>query len=461
MSDDYLWNGSGTPDPEVEHLEALLGRLRTTPPAPALPQPAAPQTQWLSTRTLVPFLATAAVVALMVAGASRTPPPSWDVSRIEGQPRIGAALVGAGGRLAVGETLATDRASRARIDVSTIGFVNIDADTSVRLVATRDAHHRLALARGTLHAFITAPPGQFVVDTPSATATDLGCVYTLHVNDDGSGILSVVAGWVAFEYHGRESFVPADAAARTDPDVGPGTPRYDDAPAELRSALDRIDFGPGDRDDALRIVLERARERDAMTLWHLIARVDMTRRGAVVDALAARVPMPAGVTRDAAISLDKAALDRWWDALGLREVNWWRMWKGPYPASAQTGTASPCNETPMVDAEPAKDPAADLFGRGPWNVNIDRTIWVQSGTAPWHQGLNRKVMWIRPEGALLSVTGRPAGGTSHLLFTETPGMFRTGFATSSITFPVPGCWTVTARAGDKTLEFVTRVRGRQ
>jgi hypothetical protein len=172
------------------------------------------------------------------------------------------------------------------------------------------------------------------VDTPSATATDLGCVYTLQVNDDGSGLLSVTAGWVAFEVNGRESFVPADASARTDATAGPGTPRYDDAAEEVKAALDRIDFGREGQDVALRLVLDRARPRDAMTLWHLIARVAPSNRAAVVDALAARVPLPAAVTREAVMRLDRAALDQWWDALGLREASWWRMWKGPYPQAA-------------------------------------------------------------------------------------------------------------------------------
>ena len=34
MSNDYLWDRSGPPDPEVERLEKMLGRLRTTPPVP-------------------------------------------------------------------------------------------------------------------------------------------------------------------------------------------------------------------------------------------------------------------------------------------------------------------------------------------------------------------------------------------------------------------------------------------
>ena len=47
MSDDYLFDGSGTPDPDVERLERLLGRLRTTQPAPQLPVRGA-RLLWLS-----------------------------------------------------------------------------------------------------------------------------------------------------------------------------------------------------------------------------------------------------------------------------------------------------------------------------------------------------------------------------------------------------------------------------
>jgi hypothetical protein len=71
-----------------------------------------------------------------------------------------------------------------------------------------------------------------------------------------------------------------------------------------------------------------------MTLWHLIPRVDGPDRGAVIDALAARVPMPAGVTRSAVMRLYRAALDQWWDTLGLDEASWWRKWKQPLPGRA-------------------------------------------------------------------------------------------------------------------------------
>jgi hypothetical protein len=365
MNDDYLWDPSAPPDPEIVRLEQMLGRLRSAAPAPPIANAerrtsndeqrtpnAEPRTsidrRWhLGARFLAPALAAAAAIVLMVgltwknavhapASADATAArASWEVSVLIGTPRIGASALMGEGRIAVGQTLTTDEGSRAKMTVGDIGQVTVDEGTRLRLMETRDGHHRLALDRGTLHAVIAAPPGQFVVNTPSATATDLGCIYSLHVNDDGSGLLSVEAGWVAFEERGRESFVPAGASSRTDRHNGPGTPRYNDTEQAFRDAVDEVDNGRDAvrKGAALRFVMDHARARDAMTLWHLIPRVVAGNRSDVVNALAARVPMPPAVTRDAVLRLDRAALDQWWDRLGLDEAAWWRKWKGPVPVA--------------------------------------------------------------------------------------------------------------------------------
>ena len=329
MSGNYLWDGSGPPDPDVERLERMLGKLRSTPPVPQLPQRQPRATVVRTARYVAPLLAAAAVIALMIGATWRsTRRPSFEVARLDGHPRIESTALSGTGTIAVGQTLVTDQASRARMNVSTIGNVTIDPNSRLRLVDTRDGRHQLALDRGTLHASITAPPGQFIVDTPSARATDLGCAYTLHVDEDGTGVISVTAGWVAFERNGLESFVPAGASARTDRTRGPGTPRYDNESQAYRDALDDFDSGdPARRRDALQRVLQLGGNGDAITLWHLVSRVDPADRAAVVDALADQAPMPTGVTREAVLQGDKAALDAWWDALGLGDTAWWRTWK--------------------------------------------------------------------------------------------------------------------------------------
>jgi len=242
--------------------------------------------------------------------ASREDGQTWEVARLAGTPTIGANQIEGSGRLAVGEWLETDSSSSAKINVADIGQVDIGPNSRVRLVGTRSTEHRLSLQRGRLHAFISAPPRLFIVETPSATAIDLGCSYTLEVDDAGRSILHVTSGWVALELKGRESIVPAGAMCVTQPGKGPGTPYFDDASARFREALSRLDFHNGGA-KALSIVLAEAREFDTLTLWHLLSRVEGADRNRVYERLATLVTPPQGVTREGVLRLDKGMLDLW------------------------------------------------------------------------------------------------------------------------------------------------------
>jgi hypothetical protein len=125
---------------------------------------------------------------------------------------------------------------------------------------------------------------------------DLGCAYTLAVDDVGIGILRVETGWVSFERDTRESIVPAGAACATRPGKVPGTPYYEDAAPEFREALESLDFGTGG-EAALGTILARARKHDGLTLWHLLARTAGRNRERVCDRLEQLRPRPPGVTR--------------------------------------------------------------------------------------------------------------------------------------------------------------------
>src|SRR5690349_7753718 len=132
-------------------------------------------------------------------GPGGGPVRAWQVTRLDGTPKIGSSGISSRGSLAVGQWLETDGNSRAQIAVGTIGNVDIDENTRVKLVETQPTEHRLELARGRMSARIWAPPRLFFVDTPSAVAADLGCAYTLEVDDKGDGRLSVTSGWVALQ----------------------------------------------------------------------------------------------------------------------------------------------------------------------------------------------------------------------------------------------------------------------
>ena len=348
MNDDYLWDGSGEPDPEIQRLESTLGRFRHQGREPNFPE-VMPITQprfWqrvLPSRWTLGFglaAATAIILLIVAMGILRwsqkpdvTAGPGWDLESIAGTPRVESGTFGMhakAGKLGIGQTLVTDIHSKATISVAEIGTVNVEPNTRLRLMAGGKGRNQLALERGTIQAFIWAAPGQFTVDTPSAIAVDLGCAYTLQVDDSGSGLLRTTLGWVGFKLDGHEAFIPAGAVCATRPKVGPGTPYFEDASTSFLEALSKFDFAansPEERSAELGKILAQSRPRDALTVWHLLARVDLSDRGRVYDRLATFVPPPSGVTRDGILRLDQNMLDLWWNQLDLGDVSLWRTWE--------------------------------------------------------------------------------------------------------------------------------------
>jgi predicted anti-sigma-YlaC factor YlaD len=263
---------------------------------------------------LAPALAVAWVLAIIAAGAAaywfaNAPvDQSWQVATLG--PTSGTAI----GRLAEGAWVETDATTRARITVGSIGIVDVEPATRVRLGTIRDDAYRIALARGTISAQIAAPPRLFIVDTPASTVVDLGCAYTVSVDETGRGDLRVTEGWAALEWKGRESLVPAGASASIRPGIGPGTPSFDDASPALRAALVAFDFADGGT-PAIAAVLAEARVRDTLTLWHLLSRVANSQRARIYDRIAALSPPPDTVSRDMALQLDAPTLKHWREEL--------------------------------------------------------------------------------------------------------------------------------------------------
>ena len=345
MKDDYLWDGSGEPDLEVRKLENLLGRYRHNQPAPsfdqvAVEQPAPRRWRFPVFRFSFQLAAVAAVLVIGIATVlvirmrqEKNAGPAWEIARIEGAPRVGWHSLSASaetGKLKVGQTLVTDKSSRASITLDETGTIEVDPASRLRVLASGRDRHRLSLERGTIHATIWGPAGSFGVDTPSAVAVDLGCVFTLHVDDSGAGLVRTTMGWVGFKLKDHESFIPAGAVCATRPKIGPGTPYFEDASASFHDALTKFDFAKiteQERTALLGILLSDARKEDALTLWHLLSRVSDAERPGVYDRLAVLAPPPADVTREGVLRLDPKMLDSWWNSLGYGDVYLWHMYE--------------------------------------------------------------------------------------------------------------------------------------
>lgn len=335
MREDYLWDGSGEPDPEVQKLENALSQFRHKGSAPVFPaiKPAQQRRSfWYMGLSIRFAAATATAVVILVAAASfmvihlmtpRLPQSAWDITPVEGIPKVSGST--GTQKLQVGQILETDATSKANIKLNDTGEISVEPGTRLRLLNSDSAIKRVGLERGTIHVSIWAAPGTFVVDTPSAVAVDLGCIYTLHVDNSGNGLLRTTLGWVGFKLADHESFIPAGAVCPTKKNAGPGIPYFEESKESFRSALTR--FESENSTAALHPVLAQTSRQDAFTLWHLLSRVSDSDRGLVYDRLTELVPPPPGVTREGILHLDHKMLDLWWNQFDLGDISLWRHWE--------------------------------------------------------------------------------------------------------------------------------------
>jgi hypothetical protein len=203
------------------------------------------------------------------------------------------------------------------VRIADIGALTVYGDSRVRLVGTGAGGHRMELARGKLAARVAAPPRLFVVDTPVATAVDLGCAYELTVDRDGRTQLRVTSGVVSLEGHGLVAYAPMGTEVLAVPGRGPGTPVAVDAPDGLRAAVARFDGGDP---AAVRAIVENAGLRDTITLWNLLSRTTAAERATVVAKLDELTGRPDTVRAEDVLAGDADAIERWRKVLDERWI---------------------------------------------------------------------------------------------------------------------------------------------
>src|SRR5688572_13078459 len=165
MSDDYLWDRSGPPDPDVAKLETLLSPLAHDAPLDEMRVRRKRRPPWI---VIGVALAAAAAIAIFFAlpRESATACRGGDGFAFTG---VGGDVSCAGSRVAagvlpVGAQLDTG-SHEATLTIADIGTARLGKHTRVRLDRTDPERHQLALDRGHLHAKVVAPPRLFAVTT--------------------------------------------------------------------------------------------------------------------------------------------------------------------------------------------------------------------------------------------------------------------------------------------------------
>lgn len=334
MSDDYLWDRSGAPDPDVKQLEDLLVPLRHAAPLEdvGLRRRRRGRKPWLAGAIV---LAAAAAVVLVVVRLR----PVRDGGELASCNGFAFSTRGGGsGVLCVGASLDTGE-RETELAIAQIGRAELGPNTRIALDRSGPGAHHLTIDHGHMHARVNAPPRLFQVSTRSTEVTDLGCEYTIDVDDAGAGAICVQTGQVELATpSGAIVVAAAGTCAQIAAGRSAGLPIARDAPPELASAAREP------RDVAA--VLAHARPADAITLANL-ATLDAAHRRDILVRLAELSPPPARLTIDDA--LDPAMLRLWLDDIVLRrrlELESGRSGKSSKSSKSAPGKLAPSKSAP-------------------------------------------------------------------------------------------------------------------
>ncbi|HTM27445.1 MAG TPA: FecR domain-containing protein [Vicinamibacterales bacterium] len=330
--DEYLWDPAGPPSAEVVAIERRLASARFDAARRPLPLPARQRSRSYAR----PILALAASLALLAAAATAF--WSWRWNWPDGAPwrvvveRTSPGAAAEPSQLRIDDPLRLDAA--ARVDIARIGTMQVQAGSALTLSETTSKRHRVTLDRGTVRVRIWAPPGRFALRTPSGNIIDLGCIFDLTVEDDGTSHVHVDTGWVQMQNDWGESLVPAGASSLMGAGTRPAVPIYEDASEQFATAVRAMERTTDERANRALLdrVLRTARPRDVLTLL-MLARVSPSAlKRPILDRAAQLVPPPATVSVDGIIAGDTTQLWTWYHKLDLPPVkSWLRNWRDALP----------------------------------------------------------------------------------------------------------------------------------
>src|ERR1051326_5027313 len=138
LGPDYLWDRSGPADPEILRLETLLSSYRMAEGPLRVPQP---EIRGLSVRAWplgFAFAACAVIVLVLFAYRSfNTARTGWQFVAEQGHPDVEGRSMRSG-VLHVGQSLETTSGELVRMQVASIGEVEIGDQSQVQLVESRE-----------------------------------------------------------------------------------------------------------------------------------------------------------------------------------------------------------------------------------------------------------------------------------------------------------------------------------
>lgn len=257
------------------------------------------------------------VVLLVVLAAAykiiTSPSGGWEVVSLTGQPKLDNNSMDKDDSFTAEGKIETDGNSSATFMIPEIGRLLFDVQT---LAERTTNNNEIKLNEGQIKKYEGDASDILTVITPLAKFTELykGGAFRLNVAEDGTCKLLVESGWMIVKIKEFESYVPKSFGCL----IMRGKyaiPYPLDSPPQLISLLENF---TGANDPSIGTILSLMTKKESLSLWHIIQLISTENRSIAFDRLNELVPIPAGVTKEGILALNKNMLLDWRQEIELK-----------------------------------------------------------------------------------------------------------------------------------------------
>ena len=237
----------------------------------------------------------------------------WSVSILSGSPIVNDVPASQYGALMIGDVIKTDESSSATIVMQHIGRVKIYAGTSFKRL---DDEYSGMLLYGKIKVNTEGAKENLKIKIPSALIKDhyIGSQYYVEIDDRGNSQISLKRGWLHITSGDDEIIIPQKYKLNILKGFGAGVPYYRKAESEYITLLDEYLFS-GKKDVVLNAVIAASTQKETITLWNLLQRVNPGQREMVYNKLFEIAPHSDMLTKKDVLKLDSDKMQIWFDEI--------------------------------------------------------------------------------------------------------------------------------------------------
>jgi DNA-directed RNA polymerase specialized sigma24 family protein len=234
---------------------------------------------------------------------------NWSVSILSGTPLINDKPVENTTVLAVDDVISTDGLSTALIEIPEVGKIEILNSTTFKRL-DEDFSGELIKGKSIVQSDSTTVGLSILIPKAKIENFSTRTNYSVLIDERGNSVIEPSKGWLRVLSGDYELILPKEYRLNVYKEFGVSVPHHSESNFEFITRLEEYLFG-GKRNTTFNFLLSLSTNRESVTLWNLLRRVNPEQREAVYNKLYELIPHSDSILKEYILILKSDELLLW------------------------------------------------------------------------------------------------------------------------------------------------------